>query len=88
MKTTLRMILAVVGCAVFLFAGSPTVLDYLSSVLPMGLVDGIETLSFRSRFDSIQRGVIELGDVAFFVLLTAGWLWANVALLEERRTAE
>ena len=56
--------------------------------LPMGLVDGIETLSFRSRFDSIQRGVIELGDVAFFVLLTAGWLWANVALLEERRTAE
>ena len=84
----IAFVLAVVGCAVFLFAGSPTVLDYLSTVLPMGLVEGIETLSFRTRFDSIQRGVIELGDVAFFVLLSAGWLWANVALLEERRTAE
>jgi len=84
----IAFVLAVVGCSIFLFAGSPTVLDYLSTVLPMGLVEGIETLSFRSRFDSIQRGVIELGDVAFFVVLTAGWLWANVALLEERRTAE
>jgi ABC-2 type transport system permease protein len=54
----------------------------------MGLVEGIESLSFRTRFESIQRGVIELGDLAFFVLLAAGWLWANVALLEERRTAE
>ncbi len=84
----IAFVLAVVACAVFMFAGSPTVLDYLSSVLPMGLVEGIESLSFRTRFESIQRGVIELGDLAFFVLLAAGWLWANVALLEERRTAE
>lgn len=81
----IAFVLAVVVCALFFFAGSPTVLDYLSGALPMGLVEGVESLSFRSRFESIQRGVIELRDLAFFGLLGAGWLWANVVALEQRR---
>lgn len=83
----IAFVLAVVGCSAFLFAGSPTVLNYLSGVLPMGLVEAVEGLSFRTRFESMQRGVIELRDVAFFIVLSAGWLWANVAAIEERRTA-
>jgi ABC-2 type transport system permease protein len=83
----IAFVLAVVVCALFLFAGSPAVLGALSGLLPIGLVEAAESLSFRSRFESMQRGVIALGDVAFFGLLAAGWLWANVVALEERKAA-
>jgi len=75
-------VLAVVACAVFLFLGSPAVMSVLAGFLPLGLVEAFEALSLLMRFESIQRGVITLPDVAFFVLLTAGWLWANMVALK------
>jgi len=81
----IAFVLSVVTCAVFLYAGSPTVMDYLSGFLSAGLVATVENLSFLSRFESFQRGVIEYRDVGFFVLLAAGWLWANVVALNERK---
>jgi len=83
----IAFVLAVVACAAFLSAGSPTVMAYLSRFLPKGLVGAAESLSIQSRFESIQRGVLQVRDVGFFVLLSAGALWANVVVLEERRTA-
>ena len=83
----IAFVLAVVVCAIFLFAGSPTALNHLARFLPMHFVEAAERLSFSSRLESIQRGVIELRDLSFFALLAAGWLWANVVALEERRAA-
>ena len=83
----IAFVLAVVGCALFLFAGSPSVTGALAQVVPMGLVSAVEGVSFQSRFESILRGVIELRDVAFFVLLTAAWLWATVVALKGRMAA-
>ena len=83
----IAFVLAVVACSVFVSAGSPTVMAYAGHFLPNGLVKAVESLSMQSRFESIQRGVLEVRDVAFFVLLAAGALWANVVMLEGRRTA-
>ncbi len=83
----IAFVLSVVACVVFLYAGSPSVMNYLAGFLPAGLVRVVESLSFRSRFESIQRGVIEFRDVAFFVLLASGWLWANVIALRGRIAA-
>ena len=83
----IAFVLSVVFCALFLFAGSPMGLHYLKNLLPGNLWQIAEGLSFQTRFESVQRGVIELRDVTFFLLLTAGWLWANIVALEERRAA-
>lgn len=82
----IAFVLAVVACASFFFAGSPAVMDTLSKswLVPAGLVAALETLSFRLRFESMQRGVLQLHDVVFFVLLAAGWLWATMIALRER----
>ncbi|MFO7900073.1 MAG: ABC transporter permease [Planctomycetota bacterium] len=80
----IAFVLAVVACAAFLYAGSPTVLGALHQALPMGLVEAIESLSFRGRFEDLQRGVIEYRDVVFFLLLPAGWLAANIVALRRR----
>lgn len=83
----IAFVLAVVACSAFLSAGSPTAMAYVGHFLPSWTVDAAESLSIQSRFESLQRGVLEVGDVAFFLLLAAGALWANVVMLEERRTA-
>ncbi|MBN1257808.1 MAG: ABC transporter permease subunit [Planctomycetes bacterium] len=81
----IAFVLAVVFCMVFLYASSPTALDFLTGRMPVGVMEAIESLSFQSRFESMQRGVLEVRDLAFFLLLGGGWLWANVVILEERR---
>lgn len=83
----IAFVLAVVASSLFLYAGSPAAMQYLSNFVPTGLVEVAESLSFQSRFESLLRGVIELRDIAFFTLLTAGWLWANIVILDERRAA-
>jgi ABC-2 type transport system permease protein len=83
----IAFVLGAVSCGIFLYMGSPSAMSGMSSFAPLGFVEAMESLSFQSRFESIQRGVIELRDILFFILLTAGWLWANTILLEERRAA-
>ncbi len=83
----IAFILAVVACGAFYSAGSPTVMAFVARVFSGGLAEAVEMLSFQSRFESIQRGVLEVRDLAFFVLLAAGSLWANMMILEERKAA-
>ena len=83
----ISFILAVVACAILLSVGLPTTLNYLSTFLPMGLVRAIESMSFQTHFDSIQRGVLEFSDLSYFVLLIFGWVWGCTIILEERKAA-
>jgi ABC-2 type transport system permease protein len=83
----ISFILSVVACSVFLYAASPKALQFIAGFVSSGTAEAIELLSFQSRFESVQRGVLELRDLAFFVLLAVGWLWANIVVLEERKAA-
>lgn len=78
-------ILAVVACAILVFAGMPTTLDYISTMLPPGLVAAIENMSFQTHFESMLRGVIEFKDISYFVILIVGWIWACSIILDERK---
>lgn len=81
----ISFVLSVVACAVLVFAGMPTTLDYLSSFMPTGLVNAVEQLSFQTHFESIQKGKIEFRDLSYFILLIAGWLFASGIMLDERK---
>jgi ABC-2 type transport system permease protein len=81
----ISLVLSLVACAVLVFAGMPTTLNYFSTFLPSGMVTAIESMSFQVHFDSIQRGVLKFGDLSYFVLLIAGWLAACAIMLDERK---
>ncbi|HUS74268.1 MAG TPA: ABC transporter permease [Sedimentisphaerales bacterium] len=83
----ISFVLSVVVCAVLVFAGMPTTLNYLSTFLPAGLVSAIETMSFRTHFESLQKGVMEFKDISFFVLLIVGWIAASSIVLDERKAS-
>jgi len=83
----ISFVLSVGVCAVFIAAGMPATMNYLSTFLPAGLVAAIEAMSFERHFESIQRGVIELRDISYFILLIVGWVTACAIILEERKAS-
>jgi len=42
-------------------------------------------MSFQIHFDSMQRGVLEFKDLAYFVLIIVGWIAACTIILDERK---
>ncbi len=81
----ISFVLSVVTCAVLVFAGMPTTLNYFSTFLPAGLVSAIGSMSFQTHFESLQRGVMEFKDLSYFVLLIIGWIAACGYILDERK---
>ncbi len=78
-------IISVVVCFLFLLSGLPMVLDVFRGWLPQPLVDAIANLSFLVHFSSISRGVIDLRDLIYFVLVIGFWLMANRIVLELKK---
>jgi ABC-2 type transport system permease protein len=83
----ISFILSVVACAVLVFAGNPTTLDYLSLTVSPAMVTVVESLSFQTHFESIARGVIEFKDIAYFIILISAWVSACMLVLEERKAS-
>jgi len=83
----ISFILSVSACAILVYAGMPTTLNYLSTVLPAGAVSTIESFSIQDHFDSILKGVLEFQDLSYFVLLIVGWIWASSVILNERKAS-
>ena len=83
----ISFILSVVACAVLVFAGNPTTLNYLSTMLSPALLNVVENLSFQNHFESMMRGVLEVKDIAYFGILIAAWVYACMVILEERKAS-
>jgi ABC-2 type transport system permease protein len=80
-------ILTVVVCFVLMMAGYPIVLDVFSSFAPQGVVDSIASLSFLTHFASISKGVFDLRDLVYFVLMIAVWLYATAVVIDMKKAA-
>jgi ABC-2 type transport system permease protein len=81
----ISFVLSVVACAVLVFAGMPSTLNYFSTFMPAGLVSAIESMSLQTHFESTQRGVVTFADISYFVLLIVGWVAACGIVLDERK---
>ena len=81
----IAFILTVVVCLVFLLSGFPLVLKWMQGVLPQTIVDGVASLSFLTHFQSIGKGVIDVRDLVYFVLVIAFWLVANAIVLNLKK---
>lgn len=83
----IAFVLSVVACAVLVFAGMPTTLNYLSTFLPKGLVSAVEGMSFQVHFESMQKGILQFKDLAYFLVLIVGWIAACTVILDERKAS-
>ncbi|VXC94782.1 gliding motility protein GldF [Pseudomonas sp. 9AZ] len=81
----IAFILAVSVCFLFIVSGFPMVLDGFSGWAPQWLVDAVASLSFLTRFDAISKGVIDLRDLLYFLILIAAWLAATAVVIDLKK---
>ena len=72
-------------CLLFLLAGYPIVLSAIQTVFHQSTVDAIADLSFFTHFSSITRGILDLRDLAFFVINGICWLIATVLIINLKK---
>ena len=78
-------IIAVVICLFLILCGWPPVLNLLNHVLTPDLIGFAAAFSVMTHFDSIQRGVLDLRDIVFFLSVIFFFLFATHAVLLTRR---
>ncbi len=78
-------IITVVICFVFMLAGFPLVLDLFSGWLPGPLLDAVASISFLTHFAAISKGVLDVRDVLYFLLVIGVWLVATTIVLDLKK---
>jgi ABC-2 type transport system permease protein len=78
-------IITIVICFIFLLSGFPLVLDFFSGWVPQTAVDAIASLSFLTHFNSLSKGVLDLRDIVYFLLVIGAWLYANTIVLDMKK---
>lgn len=81
----IAFILAISVCFLFLLAGDPLIQRPLLALGSERVADALSDLSLLTHFQAIARGVLDFGDVAFFILTIVFWLAANALILDARR---
>ena len=81
----ISFILTIVVGFSLLMAGSPPVLEFVSTFSPKYVLDIFESLSILNHFDSMERGVFNLSNLWFFVISIGCWLYGNIILLNENK---
>ncbi len=75
------LISTVLLCGLFYLAGSGGVTDFVGE----SLGEILRAVGSGSRFESIQRGVVDLRDLLYYLSLTALFMALNVASLDSKR---
>ncbi|WP_330926912.1 ABC transporter permease subunit [Candidatus Sororendozoicomonas aggregata] len=81
----IAFIVTVVVCFLFVVAGFPLVLDAFRGWAPQMLVDAIASLSFLTHFDAISRGVLDLRDLLYFIVMILAWLIATAVAIDMKK---
>jgi ABC-2 type transport system permease protein len=77
----IAFILGVLACLILNLTGW-SVFNSLLHGLPVGVADAINNFSFATHYETARQGLVRLGDVVFFLSVTACALFANVVVLQ------
>jgi len=76
-------IVSAVACLILFIIG----VDIFLTALPKWIVPFLKGIALGSRFNSIERGVIDLRDVVYYLSMIGFFLFLNVRSVEARRGA-
>jgi len=82
----ISFVLALVLCLLFVLAGWDPITGVFSKWAPR-LAELVASFSFMTHFESIQRGVIDLRDVLYYVSVMAFMIAATHVVLNNRKSA-
>jgi ABC-2 type transport system permease protein len=85
----ISFVIAFVICLFLILAGWPPVTDPVARWAPdwEWLVQGVAALSCMTHFQSFQKGVLDLGDVAYYLSVMIFMFFGTNLVLENRKSA-
>jgi ABC-2 type transport system permease protein len=83
----IAFIVAATLCFLLVMSGSEMVLNVFRAWAPAFITQAVSSLSFLNHFDLISKGVIGLPSLVFYVSLIAFFLFANMIVVELRKSA-
>lgn len=83
----IAFIVTVVVCFLLMVTGMEIVQGWLPNWFADWALDSIAALSFLSHYQSIAKGVLDLRDVFYFLILIAGWLVATAIVIDMKKAS-
>lgn len=83
----ISFVLSIVFCLILLLASFPVVTDYLTGIFSVEVVDFIASFGFWVHFESIQRGVLDIADIFYFISVIVFMLTANALVIEAKKAS-
>ena len=81
----IAFIVSVVVCFLFMVSGMDIVQGWLPAWMPDAVKSSVAALSFLTHFNSIVKGVLDLRDLVYFLVLIGGWLLANAIVIDMKK---
>lgn len=81
----IAFIITVVVSFLMMMSGLDIVLGWMPNWFADWAIDSIAALSFLSHFQSISKGVLDLRDVFYFLILIVGWLMATAIVIDMKK---
>jgi len=81
----ISFILSVIICLFLVLAGWPPVIEILSGWSPQWLINVISGFSFMPHFQSMERGVLDLRDIIYYISVIFFMLFSNGVVLQNRK---
>ena len=72
-------------CFVLVAAGFPLITEWAVQLLPEYLVDTVSGLSFFTHYLAITKGVLDLRDLAYFIVVIVAFLTATGVVIQSNR---
>lgn len=80
-------ILGTAATVIFLLIGLPQTLQFIGEYLGGYSEQVLQALSLADHFDTLTRGLLELGTVVFFLVFTATWLLCGMLALNRLKAS-
>ncbi|MBI1292202.1 ABC transporter permease subunit [bacterium] len=76
---------SVVVCLLFILAGFPVVLEFVSGLAPQWLINTISQFSFLTNFESLTKGIIDGRFIVYVLSMIGCFLFANAVMVEMKK---
>lgn len=83
----IAFILGTAATTIFLIVGLPQSLEAIGALLGGYTEQILASLSVVDHFETLTRGLVQLGSLAFFIIFTVGWLLCGMAILDRTKAA-
>ena len=80
-------VVALAGCLLLVLLGWPPVTNLFVRWAPNWFVEGLAAFSFMPHFESIQRGVLDLRDIVYYLSVMGFMIVATHVVVENRKSA-